>query len=156
MIFSALASFLGGSAFRMIWGEVSSWLTAKQQHDQELDRMRAQEVIDAAAHARNLEAMKLQCDLGVKVVSAQIEGDISKTDVNAWANSVDSIGKPTGIIFIDIWNGSIRPLLATIAIAAVMFEIVRNGFTLTDWDRELFAAILGLYVADRTLLHRGK
>ncbi len=156
MIFSALASFLGGSAFRMVWGEVSSWLTAKQQHAQELERLKAQEAVDAAAHARNLEAMKLQADLGIKVVSAQIEGDISKIEAGAWDRAVDSIGKTTGIAFIDIWNGSIRPLLATIAITMVMFEIFRNGFVLSDWDRELFAAILGLYVADRSLSHRGK
>jgi len=155
-MFSALFSFLGGSAFRMVWGEVSAWFTAKQEHDQELARMAEQEKINAAQHARNLEAMKLQCDLGIKTVSAQLEGDLSKIEVSAWASAVDSIGKPTGNKFIDTWNGSVRPLLATMAIAAVVFEIVRNGFVLSDWDRELFAAILGLYVADRTLQHRGK
>ena len=39
---SAIISFLGGSVFRMIWGEVSTWVTAKQNHAQELERLRLQ------------------------------------------------------------------------------------------------------------------
>jgi len=27
---------------------------------------------------------------------------------------------------------------------------------MTDWHKELFGAVLGLYVADRSLKHRGK
>ena len=37
-----------------------------------------------------------------------------------------------------------------------IFEIAKNGFDLSDWDRELVGAILGMYVADRTLAKRGK
>jgi hypothetical protein len=47
-------------------------------------------------------------------------------------------------------------MLATLAISVVIAEIVRNGFTLSEWDRELVGAILGIYVADRSLLKRGK
>jgi hypothetical protein len=38
----------------------------------------------------------------------------------------------------------------------VVFEIMRNGFVLSDWDKELVGAILGIYVADRSLSRRGK
>ncbi len=153
---SALISFLGGSAFRMIWGEISHWLTQKQEHEQEMARMELQEKIDAAQHERNLAAIKLQADMGIKVIQTQADADISKMDVDAWAEAVKSIGKQTGILVIDIWNGVIRPLLATMAIVMVIGEVVQNGFTLNEFDRELFGAILGLYVADRALAHRGK
>ena len=58
--------------------------------------------------------------------------------------------------FLDIWNGSIRPALASMAMAIVVFEVLQNGFVLSDWDRELVGAILGIYVADRSLARRGK
>ena len=153
---SAMISFFGGSVFRMIWGEVSAFITAKQEHAQELDRMRLQGELDAAEHARNMEAIKVQSELGVKVIEAQRDADIDRLEAGAWQSTVDAVGKLTGIRFIDIWNQSVRPLLATLAIAFVCFEIADHGFTLSDWDRELFGAILGIYVADRSLSNRGK
>lgn len=146
---SALISFLSGSLVRAIWGEISSWLTAKQEHKHELERMRLQAEMDAAQHTRNLEAIRVQADLGVKLIEVQ-------ADASAWAQAVADVGKPTGIAWVDTWNGVIRPLLATLAITVVVAEIVRNGFVLSEWDRELVGAILGLYVADRTLAKRGK
>lgn len=155
-MFSALLSFLGGSVFRMIWGEFSSWLTAKQEHSQEMDRMKLQGELDAAQHQRNLEAIKVQADLGVKTIQVQSEADLSKIEAGAWGSLVESTTKPIGIKFIDAWNGAIRPFLATCAMAMVGAEIVQHGFILTDWDRELFGAILGIFVADRSLIKRGK
>ena len=153
---SALVSFLGGSAFRMIWGELSSFFTRRQEHAQEIDRLRLQGELDAAQHARNQEAIKTQAALGIKVIEVQRDADIDRLEAGAWERAVDSVGRLTGIKFIDLWNQSIRPLLATLAIAVVVFEIIANGFVLSDWDRELVAAILGLYVADRSLQKRGK
>jgi hypothetical protein len=152
----ALISFLGGSAFRMIWGEVSSYFTKKQDHKQEVERMQLQAQFDAATHARNLESIKVQADLGVKTIQVQADAEAAKIDVAAWAQAVADVGKTTGIKFLDIWNGSVRPLLATLSIAVIVFEIAKNGFTLNDWDRELVGAILGIYVADRSLGKRGK
>ena len=155
-MFSALFSFLGGTAFRMIWGELSSWLTARQEHKQELDRITLQEKVDAAAHLRNLESIRLQSELGVKTIQVQAEADLDKIENTAWAGLVDSTTRMTGIKFLDTWNGAIRPWLATVAMCFILFEIMENGWLLSDWDRELFGAILGIYVADRSLAKRGK
>ena len=86
----------------------------------------------------------------------QREADLDRADVGAWADAVAAVGRSTGIKFLDIWNGSIRPALATLAMLVIVFEIVQNGFILSDWDRELVGAILGIYVADRSLARRGK
>lgn len=155
-MFGALLSFLGGNAFRLIFGEVVAFLNKKQDHALELERMKLQGQLDAAQHDRNLAAIKVQADLGVKTIQVQADADLARIDAGAWAEAVKAVGQQTGIRFLDIWNGSIRPLLATIAIAVVLFEIVRNGFVLSDWDRELVGAILGIYVADRSLARRGK
>lgn len=156
MIFSALLSFLGGNAFRLIFGEVVAYLNKRQDHALELERLRLQAELDAAQHARGLEAIRVQAELGVKTIEVQRDADLDRLDVGAWAGAVADVGRTTGIKFIDIWNGSVRPLLATLAILLVVFQVVANGFVLSDWDRELVGAILGIYVADRSLARRGK
>lgn len=152
----AIFSFLGGNAFRLIFGEIVSYLNRRQEHELELQRMKVQGDLEAAQHARNLEAIKVQADLGVKTIQVQRDADLDRIDASAWATAVADVGKQTGIKFLDIWNGSIRPGLATMAIIMVVIEIMALSFALTDWHRELFGAILGIYVADRSLARRGK
>lgn len=155
-MFTALLSFLGGNAFRLIFGEVVAYLNKQQDHALEVERLRLQGEIDAAQHARNLEAIKLQAALGVETIRVQAEADLDRVDAGAWAQAVADVGRQTGLKIIDYWNGSVRPLLATLAILVVVAEIARNGWVLSDWDRELVGAILGIYVADRSLARRGK
>ena len=118
--------------------------------------MRLQGELDAAQHARNLESIKVQADLGVKEIRVKAETMLDQIDAETWGRAVDSVGKITGIAFIDIWNQSVRPLLATLSILVVVAEIAQHGWILSEWDKELVGAILGLYVADRTLAKRGK
>lgn len=151
-----LLSFLGGSVFRMIWGEAAAWLTARQEHKHELDRLELQERVDAAAHARNLESMRLQAELGIKTIVEQRDADLSRLEGDAWGDLAKATARPTGVRFIDVWNGAVRPLLATLSILIVVAEAVAAGFILSDWTQSLVAAILGLYVADRSLGKRGK
>lgn len=155
-MFSALFSFLGGSAFRMIWGEVASFFQKKQDHEFELERLRLQGAMEAAQHDRNMAAIKLQSDLGIKVIEAQRDAAVSQIETDAWLAAVKDVGRQTGIRFLDIWNGAVRPLLATLAILVVVGEVIATGFILSEWHKELVAAILGLYVADRSLTKRGK
>ena len=152
----AILSFLGGNAFRLIFGEVAAYFSKRQEHDQEVERMKTQGELDAAQHARNLEAIKVQADLGVKTIQVQAEAALDRIESDAWAAAVADVGKQTGIKWLDVWNGSIRPALATMAMAIVIFEFCKAGFVLTEWDRELVGAILGIYVADRHLSKRGK
>jgi hypothetical protein len=153
---SALLSFLGGSVFRMLWGEVSAYFTRKQEHEQELARITAQEVIDAAQHTRNLESINLQATLGVKTIQVQADADMARIDAAAWADAVRDVGKQTGIKFIDIWNGIIRPSLATLACAFLIAEAVHNGMNPTPHIIMVCDAILGIYIAERSLGKRGK
>ena len=155
-MFTALFSFLGGSVFRMIWGEVSAYLTAKQEHQQELDRMKLQGELQAQAHAQNMEALKTQAELGIKTIEATATAAADKADADAFAQAVADVGKSTGIRWLDTWNGAIRPFLATISTIAILIELANHGLVLSDWDRDLVGAILGMYVADRSLTHRGK
>ena len=152
---SALFSFLGGSAFRMIWGEVSAWMTAQQDHRFELERLRMQAECDAAQHARNLDAIRQQAELGVKTVQVQAEADLGRIEGEAWRDAVQATGRPVGVAWVDAWNAVIRPGVATWAVG--MLTLAEFGaFALSESTAGVAFAALGIYLADRTLNKRGK
>lgn len=152
---SALLSFLGGSVFRMIWGEVSSLVNKKQDHAHEIERMRLQADLEAAQHARNLEAIRVQAELGVKVIEAQSHAAVDAMEAEGWLEAVKATGRKVGIAWVDAWNAVIRPGVATWAI----FMLTCNEFgvfVITDETASVCFAALGIYLADRTLGKRGK
>ena len=155
-MFSALISFLGGSVFRMIWGEFSSWMTKKQDHAYEMDRMNLEARFEKDRFDRDMQRLKAQTDAGIKTIAAQTEAKLQEVSGEAWLDTVQAVGRPTGIKFIDTWNGMIRPLLATFAIILLGVEVWQTGWMLSDWARQLCGAILGIYVADRTMSKMGK
>lgn len=153
---SGILSFLGGSVFRMIWGEISAWITAKQNHAFEIERMKAQEELEAAQHARNLEAIRVQAELGVKTIQVQADADSTRLELEGWSEAVANATKPTGIFAVDFWNGIIRPLAASIAIVLWVCSLNEQGWKMTAWDQELVGVILGFFFASRELMKRGK
>lgn len=148
--------FLGGTTFRMVWGEISSMLTARQEHKHELERMRLQGDLDAAAHERNLAAQRLQADLGIKVIQVQSEADLGKLEAEAFKAGVEGLSKSSGFNLIDAWKSAIQPALATMMMAMLAMHYHSKGWVLDDKGWELTGAILGLFVADRLLFRRGK
>ncbi len=151
-------AFLGGSAFRMIWGELSAAWTKHQDHKQELQLLERQERADAAAHTRNLEALRVQHDLGIKVIEANVVAHANNVETDAWATAVDAAsGKyKSGVAWVDGWNQGIRPAGATLALLMILAEVVALGFMIPEGTVSVLYAFLGLYVADRSLKHRGK
>lgn len=152
---SALVSFLGGSVFRMIWGELSHWLTAKQDHTFEVERMRLQAELEAAQHARNLESIRVQAELGIKTIQVQAEAAISEIEAQGWLETVKATAVQTGIRWVDAWNATIRPGVATWAVAVMTlseFKVI----TLSEFAASVSSAALGIYLADRNLAKRGK
>ena len=153
---ATILSFLGGSVFRAVWGEISTWLTTRQNHAHEMARMEQQARLDAAAHERNLQAIKLQADLGVQTIRVQAEGAVSSAEAQGWAQAASTVTAPTGIWIVDLWNGIIRPLVATVCIALWVMHVYRAGWVLDDQGWAILGAALGLYLADRALTKRGK
>lgn len=156
MIISTLFSFLGGSVFRMLWGEVSSYFNKKQDHEQELERMRLQNDLDTAQHDRNTAAIRLQAELGIKTIQVAAEGKVAEIETDAWLEAVKGTTRPIGIWFIDAWNGVIRPLVATWAIVIISIDFASQGWVMDENSWMLCSAALGIYLADRALFKRGK
>jgi len=155
-MFAALLSFLGGTAFRMLFGEISSWMNKKQDHAHEMDRMRLQSDLENMQHMRNQEALKLQSELGIKLVQVQAEAVVDQIEADGWLEAVKGTTKTVGIWFIDAWNGIIRPLVATWAVIMVTLHFASTGWILDDNGWGLCGAALGIYLADRSLFKRGK
>lgn len=153
---SAILSFLGGGAFRAIWGEFSSWMTKRQDHKHELTMLRVQGELDAAQHTRNLEAIRVQADLGVKTIQVQADADLARTDAEAFRDAVAKAATPSGVTWIDGWNAAIRPMGATIALVLWIWSIAEADWILTAWTLDLMGSIFGWFYVDRTLRKRNK
>ncbi len=147
----AVLSFLGGSAFRMIWGEVSSFFVRKQEHSQEVERMRLQAELDDKAHIRNLESLRVQAELGVKTIQVQADADVAVQEAEAFTEAIRQSYKPSGIAWIDAWNASIRPQYAEVALILWGLKLYQQSFVMDSFDIGLMAVIAGYFFADRTL-----
>ena len=155
-MFSALLSFLGGSVFRMLFGEISSWMNKKQDHLHEMDRMRLQGELDNSQFLRNQDALRLQAELGVKLVQVKAEAVVDQIEADGWLAAVKGTTQTIGIWFIDAWNGAIRPFVATWAVIMVTLHFAQTGWVLDDNGWSICGAALGIYLADRSLFKRGK
>jgi hypothetical protein len=153
---SALLTFLGGSAFRMVWGEVSAFIKNRQEHAQELEMIKIQADIEAAKHERLQEALKVQHSMGIQTIQVQAEADLSRIDAEGFYKAVESSNNPSGVLWVDGWNAAIRPAAATIVILLWVLALNRAGFVMSDFDKELVCVILGFFFANRALAFRGK
>lgn len=155
-ILSAVPAFFGGTAFRVVWGELSSWFTAKQDHQHEMERMRLQDQLDANQHARNLESIKVQADLKVQVIRVKAEADLDKIDAETFGKGASALNQSTGFKFIDAWKSAIQAALATEIMVLLALHYHRANWTLDERGWELAGAVLGLFLADRLLFRRSK
>ena len=146
---TALMTFLGGATVRLFIGHLFDFITKWQDQKNELARLTLQGQLDAAQHTRNLEANKVHADIGVKVIEAQTEAQVTQAEADAFIEAVRATGQRTGIMWVDLWNGIVRPLLASMCIVLWVAKIVGAGFVLDEWDRELMGMALGVFVGGR-------
>jgi hypothetical protein len=156
MIFSALLSFLGGSAFRMIWGEISNFVNKRQDHQHEIQRLTLQKELDAAAHDREVTIISLQHQLGIRTIEAQREAEVEQEEARAFTEAMKDAFRPTGVWWVDLWNGVIRPAAATVVLVLWIVKLWSQGGKMDAFDMELTCAVLGFFFADRSLGKRGK
>lgn len=153
---SALFSFLGGTFFRMAFGWVSAYLDKKQDHKFEIERLKLQTAIDKATHERNLEALKLQADLGIKTITAQRDADIDRLDGQAFLSAVEATKIITGVRWVDSWNASIRPAGATLGYIILGCSIAAADWVVSAAVFELVCGMIGLFFGGRIMEKQGK
>lgn len=153
---SGIISFLGGSAFRMIWGEVSKFIEGRQNHKYEIERLKLEEAMATQRHKRELEMLRLSSELGVREVQIKGDLDIQKEDAAAFREAMTNANRSSGVHWVDAWNGIIRPAFATVCLGLWVLSLSQRNWTMTPFDIELFACIVGFFFADRALTRRGK
>ena len=153
---TALLSFLGGNVFRLVFGEIVSYLNKRQDHAQEIERMRFQAELEAAQHARNLEAIKTQADLGVKTIQVQADAAVGQIEAEGWLEAVKATAAKSGIAWVDGWNAVIRPGVATWSVIMLTMGEIGVISHLSENVIAVAGCALGIYLADRSLFKRGK
>lgn len=146
---TTLLSFLGGSAFRLIFGSVMDWFNKRQDHQHEMQLQRLQAELEAGKHTRDLERIRLQSDLNVREVQVVAAAAEQKAMADAFLEAVKATGQKTGVAWADAWNAVIRPSGATVSLVAWVVSIAVAGFVLGEKDWVLISAFLGVFVGDR-------
>lgn len=153
-MFGALFSFLGGSVFRMIWGELSEAWNKHQDHKHELESMKLQMELEAQKASQDLERMRVASELGIKELEVKTNAEIEGKEVDAFIVAQKTVMTKSGIQWIDGWNASIRPAAATTCLLLWWFALWQNNFLLDAWSLDLVGVILGFYFANRSIISR--
>lgn len=148
---TALLSFLGSAVFRWILEKVFQLTERKQDHAQEIERMKAQAEVDAATHLRNIEILEVQSRLKIDLVKEEIKGAFEASEGQAFIESIKS-AKPSGNQFVDAWNGIIRPLVSSICIVLWAMSIIERNFVPSEFDLALIGSVIGWHFGTRSLM----
>jgi len=108
------------------------------------------------AHERMQQALRLQNELGIRTIEAKAEAFEIEEEARAFTEAMKNAFRPTGVAFVDIWNGIIRPSAATIALSLWVMKLYAQDWLMQDWDITLAGTILGFFFASRELAKRGK
>ena len=146
---TALITFLGGATVRLFLGHFFDFITRWQDQKNELARLKLQGELDTAQHSRQMESIKLQADMGIKVIEAQTTAHVTAAEADAFIEAVKATGQKTGVWFLDAWNGVIRPFLATVCILLWVWSLAERKFVLDEWDKGLMSLALGIFVGGR-------
>lgn len=153
---SGLISFLGGTAFRWLFGELIGFFRAKQEHEQEMQRMRLSFEQDAQRHQWQQEAIAAQAAAGVRVIEAQAQaasGAAADAAFLAAVQGIDTASKRAD--WIGAFNALIRPELAQVSILLLAGHAIwPDVVVLQGIVAEVVCGALGLFIGER-IKHRG-
>lgn len=148
---TAILSFLGSAVFRWLLEKVFNIIERKQDHAQEIDSIKLQAEVDAAMHLRNIEMLEIQSRLKLDLVKEETRGAFEAAEGAALIESIKS-AKPTGIRWLDGWNGAIRPFVSTVCVLLWVMSLVNREFALQEFDLALIGAVIGWHFGTRALM----
>lgn len=147
---SALFSFLGSAAFRWLLGEVLGMVKAREERNAEIAMLQIQHNLDREREEWRRQSVREAAEQGVKLVEAQSVAAQSQASDAMMLEAIRQIGVPSGIKWLDAWNGGIRPFLATVSILVLVGSVLFPAHVvITGLFGEIVAGVLGLYVGGR-------
>ena len=151
-----LLEFLGGAAFRALLGQGLEVWTKWQDHRHEREMMELQMRFDERRADIQMQQQRLAAELQVKTVEIQRDADIQKEEAAAFREAMKQAFQPSGIKWVDAWNGVIRPAFATTVLFLWFKILYAQGFVPSPWDLDAMGVVLGFFFADRTMKKAGK
>lgn len=153
---TALISFLGSASLRWLLGELLGIFKAREDRKAEIEMLRLQADLERERAERQRQAVQDAAAAGVKLIEAQREASAGEMQDRMMLAAVESIGRPSGIGWVDGWNGAIRPALASASILLLVGSAIWPAhIVLTGALGEVVCGVLGLYVGGRVHLKGG-
>jgi hypothetical protein len=151
-----ILEFLGGAAFRVIAGQIISVWTKYQDHKHEKELLLLQAQLDDKAAERQMQQQRLAAELQVRTVEIQRDADVQREEAIAFRSAMSEAFKPTGIKWVDAWNGTIRPAFATTVLFLWYKALYAQSFVPSEWDKDMMGMVAGFFFADRQMKKSGK
>lgn len=153
---TALISFLGSASLRWLLGELLGIFKAREDRRSEVEMLRLQADLERERAERQRLAVADAAAAGVKLIEAQREASASDAADRMMLAAMEAIGRPSGIAWVDGWNGAIRPALASASILLLVSSALWPAHVvLTGALGEVVCGVLGLYVGGRVHLKGG-
>ena len=147
---TALISFLGSASMRWLLGELLSIFKAREDRRSEVEMIRLQADLAREQAERQRQAVVDAAAAGVNLIEAQREASAGDASDRMMLAGVEAVGRPSGIAWVDGWNGAIRPALASASILLLIGNAIAPGhIVLTGIVGEVVCGALGLYVGGR-------
>ena len=147
---TALISFLGSAGLRWLVGELLGIFKAREDRRAEVEMIRLQAALAREQAERQRQAVADAAAAGVKLVEAQREASAGDAADRMTLEALQQIGRPSGVAWVDGWNGAIRPALASASILLLIGSTIWPAHVvLTPLVAEVVCGVLGLYVGGR-------
>ena len=151
-----ILSFLGGTAFRWLFGEIIGFVKEREERKREIELLALQHAQEKDRHQWQQEAIKAQADAGVRVIEARRVADESAAADDAFLKAIEGVNRASDRAdWIGAWNAAVRPFLATVGILLLVANaIAPSVVVLSALVMEVICAVLGVFVGER-IRHRG-
>ena len=122
---------------------------AREERNAEIAMLQLQHNLDREREEWRRQSVKEAAEQGVKLVEAQSVAAQYQADA-MMLEAIRQIGVPSGIKWLDAWNGGIRPFLATVSILVLVGSVLFPAHVvITGLFGEIVAGVLGSYVGGR-------
>jgi hypothetical protein len=146
----SIIAFAGSATLRWMLGEGIAFFKQRTERKQELEMMRLAHEQDKDRRAWDREAIGLAKEHEITLIHEQSGAQLDNIGAMMQKSAVDGLFTKTGVTWIDGWNGSIRPFLATCAILLIVLEALTLELVRLDETTKSFLfSALGLFVGGR-------
>lgn len=147
---TGLISFLGSAAFRWLVGEMLGIWRARDDRKAEIEMLRLQADIDREKSERQRVAVQDAAAAGVKLVEAQRVASAGDAADRMMLATIEGMGKPSGVAWVDALNSSVRPVMAYVSLLLLAgHALAPEHVAIAGMVGEVVSGVLGLFLGGR-------